>query len=306
MKRDFLSIDKLSSGEVKDLLTGAKVMKHMTSWGNSPKPLKDLSVAMLFRKPSLRTKVSFDVGIKELGGHPIYLSDKEVGIGKRESPKDIAQVLSRYVNLIVMRTFEQKEIEEIAEYASIPVINALTDLLHPCQIMGDALTILEEKGYIDNIVIAYLGDGNNITNSWLNLAKKIPMDLRIATSEETLPNEDILKSAKETEVSEITITQDPLEAVKDAHVIYTDVWASMGQKDAAESQAIKLSNYQINGKLLKEAAPKAIVMHCLPAERGKEITDEVMDGPQSVVFNQAENRLHVQKAIINYLMKRQK
>ncbi|RKZ31290.1 ornithine carbamoyltransferase [bacterium] len=303
MKRDFLTIDSLITQEVKDILASAKVIKHMSSWGDSPKPLDNHSVAIVFRKPSLRTRVSFDTGIHELGGHPVYITDAEIGLGKRESVADVARVLSRFVSLIVIRTFEQTEIEQLAEYSSVPVINALTDLLHPCQIMGDALTIMEHKGFVDNMAIAYVGDGNNIANSWLNLSKKVSLDLRIGTASDCKPDEEILKAAQEAGMSKITLTEDPIEAVTDADVIYTDVWASMGEKDQADAKAEKLKAFQVNAELLKNAKENVIVMHCLPAERGKEITDEVMDGPHSVVFDQAENRLHIQKAIMLFLTK---
>jgi len=302
MKRDFLSIDQLDVDEVKQVLTDAKVLKQMMSWGDAPKPLEGRSVATVFRKPSLRTRVSFDVGIYELGAHPLYISDAEIGIGKRESIHDIAKVMSRYVSLIIIRTFEQAEVEELAEHATVPVINALTNLLHPCQIMGDALTIMEYMGFIDNAAIAYVGDGNNITNSWLNFSKKVTLDLRIATPADCRPDERILKAAIDANVSRITITDDPMEAVPGANIIYTDVWASMGEKDKADEKAEKLKNFQVNQKMLERAKENVMVMHCLPAERGKEITDEVMDGPHSIVFDQAENRLHIQKAIMLFLM----
>ncbi len=301
MKRDFLSIDDLNAKEIKDILAGAKVLKHMSSWGDNRRPLEGKSVALIFRKPSLRTRVSFDVGVSQFGGHPIVISDAEIGMGKRETVHDIAKVLSRYVSMIVIRTFEQSEVEELAKYADVPVINALTNLLHPCQIMGDALTIMEHKGSIDGMKIAYVGDGNNIVNSWLNFAKKIKIDLRIGTSANTHPDTAILSAAKAAGMSQITLTHDPIEAVRDADVVYTDVWASMGEKERAAEKAAQLGNFQINSELMKNASPNAIVLHCLPAERGREITDEVIDGPQSVVFDEAENRLHIQKAIMQFL-----
>ena len=301
MKRDFLSIDNLNVREVKDILAGAKVLKHMDIQEKTHRALENASVALIFRKPSLRTRVSFDAGIDSLGGHPIYISDAEIGLGKRESVHDIAIVLSRFVSLIVIRTFEQAEIEELAKYADVPVINALTDLLHPCQIMGDALTIMEHLGSIDGMKIAYVGDGNNIVNSWLNFSKKIKIDLRIGTSPSTHPDANILASAQAAGLSKITLTHDAAEAVSGADVIYTDVWASMGEKDKLAEKTALLQGFQVNTELLKLASPRAIVMHCLPAERGREITDKVIDGPQSVVFDQAENRLHIQKAIMQFL-----
>ncbi len=303
MKRDFLSIDDLTSQEVKDVLAGAKVLKHLSKWDDDPQPLEGKAVATIFRKKSLRTRLSFEIGIYQLGGHPVYITDAEIGIGKRESVHDIAKVMSRYVDMIVIRTFEQSEVEEIAEHASVPVINALTNLTHPCQIMGDALTIMENKGYIDEISIAYVGDGNNIANSWLNLARKVTIDLRIGTASDCQPDTEILNNAIAADVSKITLTDDPIEAVTDADVIYTDVWASMGEKDKADEKAEKLKAFQVNDRLLSHAKSDVIVEHCLPAERGKEITDDVMDGPHSVVFDEAENRLHIQKAIMLFLTK---
>jgi ornithine carbamoyltransferase len=202
----------------------------------------------------------------------------------------------------MIRTFKQSDVEELAKYASVPVVNGLTDLVHPCQILGDYLTATEHLPGKDRYRVAYLGDGNNIANSWLNLASLIPLDLRIGTAEDTQPDSEIVTKAKANPDSRIVITADPKEAVQDADVVYTDVWASMGQKHLADEKAEKLKKYQVNSSLLEGADPKAVVMHCLPAERGREITDEVMDSPQSVVFDEAENRLHVQKGIMHFLL----
>lgn len=269
----------------------------------APKPLEGKSAACIFTKESLRTRISFEVGISELGGKPIYVTGPEIKLGQRETVADAARVLSRYVGLIMIRTFEHSDVEELAKYASVPIVNGLTDLVHPCQIMGDYFTMLEHLEKKERYSVAYVGDGNNITNSWLNLATRIPLDFRVGTAEDCHPDEEIIAKAKANPDSRIVITDDPKEAVKNADVIYTDVWASMGQKHLADNKADKLKKYQLNSALLKEADEKAIVMHCLPAERGKEITDEVMDGPQSVVFDQAENRLHIQKAIMAFLLK---
>jgi ornithine carbamoyltransferase len=260
--------------------------------------LKGKTVACIFHKPSLRTRVSFEVGIHELGGHSLYITDQEIKLGVRESIHDVARVLSRYVAMIEIRTFSHDSVVELAKHAQVPVINGLTDLLHPCQVMGDMFTIIEHKGRIDNLKIAYFGDGNNVCNSWLKAAVRIPIDLRIGTRKETMPNAQIIEEAESAGRSRIKITDDPREAVRGADVVYTDVWASMGRKDLAESQANLLKDFQINSHLLASAAPDCIVMHCLPAERGREITDDVMDGEHSVVFDQAENRLHIQKAIM--------
>lgn len=271
----------------------------------SPKPLDGKAVACIFTKPSLRTRVSFEVGIFELGGTALYITDKEISIGKRESVHDVAKVLSRYVGLIMIRTFSHKDVTGLAEHADVPIVNGLTDLTHPCQIMGDYFTIMEHKKK-DKYSIAYLGDGNNITNSWLNLASLIPMDLRIGTHPSTPPDQGILEKAKKAGLSDILITDDPHKAVAGADVIYTDVWASMGQKEQAGSKAELLKEFQVNGDLVAKADKDCLVMHCLPAERGREITDEVMDGSHSVVFDEAENRLHIQKAIMAFLINKSK
>jgi ornithine carbamoyltransferase len=268
----------------------------------APKPLAGKAVACIFTKPSLRTRVSFEVGIFQLGGHPLYITDQEIQLGRRESIADAARVLSRYVGLIMIRTFAHSDVTELARYASVPVINGLTDLAHPCQVMGDYFTIMERKRK-EFFKIAFLGDGNNVANSWLNLASLIPMDLRIGTSDKTPPNRAILDRAMKNKNSRILITSDPKEAVKDADVIYTDVWASMGQKEQLEEKTKLLSKYQVNKTLLAGADPDYLTMHCLPAERGREITDDVMDDPaHSIVFDQAENRLHIQKAIMVFLL----
>lgn len=301
--KDFLKITDITADEVKDIIARGMILKHMTEWGEGPRPLAGKIGALIFHKPSLRTRVSFHVGIGQLGGDSVYLTDAEIGFGKRESIEDIARVLSRYVDFIVIRTFSQEDVEKLARYSSVPVINALTDLTHPCQIMGDALTIMEKFGYIEGVPITYLGDPNNIVNSWLNLASLLPMNLRIATAEGLAPNEEILKQAVDAKRSKISILHDPKEAVRGARVIYTDVWASMHEKQKSQEKGELLASFQVNDALLSLASPDVIVMHCLPAERGREITDEVMDGPHSVVLDQAENRLHIQKAIIMHFMK---
>jgi len=299
MARSLLQITDLTAEEVHRLFT---LCAEMKSGKSTPRPLDGKAVACVFTKQSLRTRVSFEVGIFELGGHPIYITDNEIQLGKRESVGDAARVLSRYVAMIMIRTFAQSDVEQLARFGSVPVINGLTDLVHPCQILGDYFTVLEHKPDKEKYVIAYLGDANNITNSWLNLASLIPLDLRIGTTETAGLDPVILANARSADASSVLITDDPKEAVAGADVIYTDVWASMSQKHLAEEKAKRLRKFQVNSSLLGFADPKAIVLHCLPAERGREITDEVMDGPQSVVFDQAENRLHIQKAIMAFLM----
>jgi ornithine carbamoyltransferase len=299
MARSFLQISHLTADEIREVFDLCGKMKKGEI---APKPYGGKSVGCIFHKPSLRTRISFEVGVAQLGGQSLYITDKEISLGVRESIHDAAKVLSRYVATIVIRTFAQSDVDELAENADVPVVNGLTDLTHPCQIMGDYFTLLEKRGRRDDFKIAYLGDGNNIANSWLNLASRIPMRLYIGTAAETQPDESILQNARQAGLSEIMLTTDPKEAAKEADVIYTDVWASMGQKDKAEEKARLLKQYQVNNTLVKLAKDDCLVMHCLPAERGREITDEVMDGPNSVVFDEAENRLHIQKAIMAFCM----
>ena len=302
MKRDFLTIADFTSQEIRDTLNLAVSVKAQTQQGRCPNILNGRTGALIFHKPSLRTRASFEVGFRELGGSAVYITDKEISLGKRESIHDVAKVMSRYFAVICIRTFSHKDVEELARHASVPVVNMLTDRFHPCQLMSDMLTIFEHKGTIDDLTITYLGDGNNMAHSWIRMASRIPMTLRIGTARETAPDEDILSAARATGVSRIEVVHDAASAVTNADVVYTDVWASMGEKDKATERAAMLNPFQVNQTLLAGADKAAIVLHCLPAERGKEITDEVMDGPQSVVFDQAENRLHAQKAILMKLL----
>lgn len=298
MKRNFISIDDWTAEEIRENFNLAKELKDLTKQKKCPQELKDKNYGLVFHKNSLRTRLSFEVGINQLGGNSFHITKNDFELGKRESNHDVAKVMSRYLDGILIRTYDHKLLEEIGEHAEIPVVNMLTDWSHPCQIMTDAFTIEEKLGQIENLKIVYLGDGNNIVHSWLNLAKRIPLHFCIATSPNTLPDMELLKSVQNAGISKVTITHSPEKGVKDADVLYTDVWASMGQKEQLDCKVEELSCFQINQSLLNKAKPSAIVMHCLPAERGREITDEVMDGPQSVVFDQAENRLHVQKAIL--------
>jgi ornithine carbamoyltransferase len=299
MPRSLCQITDFTSDELREIFNlCAKMKKGETA----PRPLEGKSVACIFTKESLRTRISFEVGINHLGGHAIYVTGNEIKLGQRESIADAAQVLSRYVAMIVIRTFAQSDVEELARYAGVPVINGLTDLVHPCQILGDYFTITEHLEPKERYKVAYLGDGNNIVHSWLNLTSLIPLDFRIGTSQNCRPQQEFIDRARSNPDSSVLVTDDPKEAAADADVLYTDVWASMGQKHLAEQKAKELRKYQVNSSLLAVADPKAIVMHCLPAERGREITDDVMDGPQSVVFDQAENRLHIQKAIMSFLL----
>jgi ornithine carbamoyltransferase len=302
MKRDFLSVTDFTSKEVRASLDLAIELKAKLKQGERPDVLKGGVGALIFHKPSLRTRCSFEVGFRQLGGGAVYVTDKEIEIGKRESVHDVAKVLSRYFAAICIRTFSHDVVVDLARHADVPVVNMLTDLLHPCQLMGDMQTILEHKGKIENLTVAYMGDGNNLANSWMRMAQRVRLDLRIGTSPETLPDQGILEETRKAGISNVRVLHDPAAAVKDADVIYTDVWASMGEKDKAAERAKLLAAFQVNAALVARAKPDAIVMHCLPAERGREITDEVMDSPQSVVFDQAENRLHAQKAVLVKLL----
>jgi ornithine carbamoyltransferase len=298
VKKDFLTISDLSQEEIYDIFDLSKELKVKTKNQQEQSLLKGYTLAMIFAKPSARTRISFETGMFQLGGMAIYLAPSDIGLGKRESIKDVAQVISRYNNLIMARLFAHSDMLELAKYSSSPVINGLTDYNHPCQIMADAFTILEHLGTIENINITYIGDGNNVANSWINFASKIPLNLVICTPPGFEPDEITLVNATKFGKSSILIENDPKRAVINADILYTDVWVSMGQEKEAEKRKIIFQPYQLNRGLLNLAKPDAKVMHCLPAHRGDEITDDVMDGPQSIVFDEAENRLHVQKAIM--------
>jgi ornithine carbamoyltransferase len=297
--KGFLRITDFTSDEIRATLDWARRWK---TGRVAPRPMEGKVAGLIFHKPSLRTRQSFETAVFRLGGHPMFITDAEIQLGVRESIHDVAKVMSRYLGLIVIRTYKQSDIEQLARHATIPVINALTDAHHPCQVLGDILTAQEHLGRIDNLSVAFLGDGNNVFHSWVDLAARIPMDLRLGTSPGTMPDMAIVEAARQIGLSRITITHDPLEAVDGADIIYTDVWASMGQKDAAAAKADLLKPFQVNASLVRHAKTTAIVQHCLPAERGREITDEVIDGPQSVVFDEAENRLWIQGAVIAQLL----
>lgn len=303
MGKDFLALTDFTGDEIMEVLNTAVEIKKLSRDGASPQLFKGKTFGIIFHKPSLRTRISFETGIYQLGGYSLFITDREIELGKRESISDVGRVMSRYLSGIVIRTFHQEHVEELARWADVPVINALTDLLHPCQIMGDLLTIMEHKGRIEGVNLTYLGDGNNVANSILNAAYLLPLNVTIACSEDTMPDMSILARARETGVGQVKIVHDPVEGASGADIIYGDVWASMGEKDRTEEKAARLRAFQINDGLLKQAKKDVCVMHCLPAERGREITDEVMDGPHSIVFDQAENRLHAQKAILIKLVK---
>ncbi len=302
MKKDFISIADYTREELEEIFELTKELKAKTKRGEEHHLCKGKTMAMIFAKPSARTRISFETGMYQLGGYALYLSPNDIGIGKREAVKDIARVVSRYNDIIMARLFDHAHILELAEYASVPVINGLTDYNHPCQIMADIFTIMEKRGHLEDLKITYIGDGNNVANSWVNLASKLPMHLVICSPSGFEPDSETLTRAREAGVSQIEIVHDPEVAVKDADVVYTDVWASMGQEAEAEERRKVFMPYQVNEKLMAHARKDALVMHCLPAHRGEEITDEVLDGPQSIVFDEAENRMHVQKAIIVKLL----
>ena len=300
--RHFLSIADLSPAETAALLDDADALKRDPVPRDAP--LHGRALAMIFEKPSLRTRLSFDVAMRDLGGHSSYLSPQEVGLGRRESVSDVARVVSRYVDVVVLRTFAHETLEEFAKYSSVPVINGLSDLTHPCQGLADIFTIRERKGALSGVVAAYVGDGNNVAHSLMLAAANTGMTLRVASPAgfDPLPRyRDLADSTAQTTGARITYLRDPIAAVRDADVVYTDVWTSMGQEQEYERRRRAFQGFQVNPELLAGAKPDAIVLHDLPAHRGEEITDDVIDGPNSAVFDQAENRLHVQKAVLRWI-----
>ena len=302
MKRkiNFLALHDVSSKEIDRILKRSAELKAGKDATRCP--LIGKSVGLIFEKASTRTRVSFEAGIYQLGGQTIYMNPKEIQIGRGETIHDTAKVLSRYLDAVVIRTYSHDTVVEFASYASVPVINGLSDLHHPCQALADLMTILEKKGRLRGIRLAYIGDGNNVTNSLMEAASLTGIDLAVACPQGYEPDSLILKKALASSKSSITITRDPGAAVSMSDVVYTDVWVSMGQEKEASRKKRKFKDYQLNSTLLARAKKDAVVLHCMPAHRGEEITDEVIDGPQSAVFDQAENRLHTQKALLEFLM----
>jgi len=300
MKKDFVSLASFSAENIDEIFSLTRWMKEE----RPPlfRPLANKTAALIFEKPSLRTRISFEVGILQLGGRSIFLSDHNIGLASREEVRDAAEVVSRYNDLIVARTFAHRSVEELARYASVPVINALTDLLHPCQVLADAYTLLERGSLAPTTKVAYIGDGNNVANSWVELAEKLPFHFVLACPEGYEPHPEILDRARASGVSQIEVVRDPFEAAEGADVLYTDVWVSMGRENEKELRRKVFGSYQINSALLTAAHPACIVMHCLPAHRGEEIAADVLEGPHSIVLEEAENRLHVQKGIIAFLL----
>ncbi|HEX2249420.1 MAG TPA: ornithine carbamoyltransferase [Gemmatimonadales bacterium] len=295
--RHFLAIPDFTKAE---LLAVFDLAARMKRGDYREKPLAGKTLGMIFAKSSTRTRVSFEVGAFQLGGHALFLSSRDIQLGRGEPIRDTARVLSRYLDGIMIRTYDHSDVEELARYASIPVINGLTDLLHPCQVMADLLTVREHLGGWEGQIVAWVGDGNNMANSWINAAGALGFELRLACPRGYEPNAEIL--ARNQEKATITLTWDPREAVEGAHVVNTDVWASMGQEEEQEQRVRAFNGYIVDASLMREAAKGAIFLHCLPAHRGEEVSEEVIEGPQSKVWDQAENRLHVQKAIMATLM----
>ncbi len=303
--KDLISLHDLTSNEVKGLLDlGLKLKKELKS--GIPHPLlKGKTLGMIFTKSSTRTRVSFEVGMTQLGGYPLFLSSNDIQLGRGETIHDTAKVLERYLDGIMIRTYAHSDVVELAEEADIPVINALTDLLHPCQVLADLMTAYEHKGRLEGLKFAYIGDGNNMAHSIMYGCAKVGVNCAIATTKDYQCNEEVVENAKADFAAgsaDLLLTEDPIEAIKDADIVYTDTWVSMGMEaEKAERQKVFMP-YQVNKELFAHAKDDAIFMHCLPAYRGFEVTEDIIDGPHSVVFDEAENRLHVQKAVMATLM----
>lgn len=296
---NILTISELNKAEIDSLVERAIEFKAMRAEGTPHKVLEGKTLGLIFEKASTRTRVSFEAGMNQLGGGSVFLSQEASQIGRGEPVKDTARVMSRYVDAVVIRTFGHDIIEEFAEYSDVPVINGLTDMHHPCQVLADVMTMVEEKGSYDGLKVAWVGDGNNMANSWIEVATILGFDLSIACPEDYCPDEVITAKAG----SNVKVCTTVEAAVEGADALNTDVWASMGQEEEQKIRIEAFKGYQINAEMLRSAKSDAIVMHCLPAHRGEEITDEVIEGKNSVVWNQAENRLHIQKAILERLIK---
>ncbi|HKT60385.1 MAG TPA: ornithine carbamoyltransferase [Gemmatimonadales bacterium] len=296
-KRDFLAIPDFTRSELFDLFDLAARMK---CGDYEEKPLAGKTLGMIFAKSSTRTRVSFEVGAYQLGGHALFLSSRDIQLGRGEPIRDTARVLSRYLDGLMIRTYDHADAEELAKYASIPVINGLTDLLHPCQVLADLMTVRESLGGWQGKTVAWIGDGNNMANSWINAAGTLGFELRLACPDGYRPNAEVL--ARNQGNAKILVTADPREAARGAHVVTTDVWASMGQEQEQDVRAKAFKGYLVDQALMRLADPGAIFLHCLPAHRGEEVSEEVFEGPQSRVWDEAENRLHIQKALMATLM----
>ncbi|MFQ5902078.1 MAG: ornithine carbamoyltransferase [Candidatus Binatia bacterium] len=301
-KRDLLSLRDISREEIDEIFSLARKLKRERKRGVSHRVLAGNTLALVFEKPSLRTRATFDIGMVQLGGHAVFLGPGEINLGVRESPADCARSLSRWVDLIVVRTFSQETLEEVARYATVPVINGLTDLFHPCQVLTDCFTLLEHKDKLEGLKVAFIGDGNNIVHTWMQATEKFSFSFFLACPKGYEPNAGIARAAEENG-GRVVVTHQVEEAVQAADVIYTDVWTSMGQEGELETRRGAFQGYQVNSNVVAMADRDAVVMHCLPAHRGEEITHEVLEGPHSIVFDQVENRLHVQKAIMVWILK---
>jgi len=301
VKKDFLSLSDWSRDELEAIFELTRDLKARQKRGEPHPLLKGKTLGMIFEKSSTRTRVSFEVGMYQLGGHALFLSSGTTQIGRGEPIRDTGRVMSRYVDGIMIRTYSQEGVEELARWSEIPVINGLTDLYHPCQVMADLFTVIEHKGDCRDLTYCWIGDGNNMANSWINAAAIFGFELKVATPDGYAPNAEVLERARQAG-AKITCTTDPLEAARGAHVLNTDVWASMGMEAEQKEREKAFTGFQINDDTLRVADPACIVLHCLPAHRGEEIADEIIEGPHSVVFDEAENRLHVQKAIMATLM----
>jgi len=303
--KHFIDLNDVTLEEIEGLFTLAEKLKRERQQGIVHHLLKGKTLGMIFSKSSTRTRVSFEVGMYELGGYPMFLSSSDIQLGRGETIHDTAMVLSRYLNGIMIRTFNHSDVTDLAKYGTIPIINGLTDLMHPCQILADLFSVYERKGKLAGLKLAYVGDGNNVANSLLHGCSKTGMDIYVATPNGYGCDETIIEQAKHAAAksgSKVVLTEDPYEAVKDADVVYTDTWVSMGQ-EAEKAMRIKIfSPYQVNSKLFSYAKEDAVFLHCLPAYRGLEVTEDIIDGPNSIVFEEAENRLHIQKAIMVTLM----
>ena len=298
MSKHFLHLTDYTTHEIWELLHLAKELKIKFHNKEDYKPFKDRSLAMIFAKPSARTRVSFETGFEWMGGHALFLGPNDIGIGKREAIKDISRLFSRYNDMIMARLFDHDHILELAEYSDIPVINGLTDYNHPCQILADIMTVWEHRGNLENLKITYLGDGNNIVHSWLQLACRLPLHFVCCNPSGFDPDQKTVQMVNDSKISTFESSHDPLSAVMGSDVIYTDVWASMGQKEEAKEREKIFADYQVNMKLLESTGKETLFMHCLPAERGREVTDEVMESKNSIVFDEAENRMHAQNAVM--------
>ncbi len=301
MKKDFLCLSDWSGEELEEILDFARKLKTKRKQGEDHPLLAGKTLAMIFEKSSTRTRISFEAGMYQLGGHALFLDPGTTQIGRGEPLKDTARVLSRYLDGIMIRTFAQKDVEELAKWSDIPIINGLTDRYHPCQLMADLLTVMERRTDFRSLTYCWIGDGNNMANSWINAAAAFGFELRVATPPGYEPDQEVVAHAGR-RGAHVSYGHDPFQAARGAHVLNTDVWASMGQESEQQERQKAFAGFQINRELVREADPEWMLLHCLPAHRGEEVTDEILESKQSVVFDQAENRLHVQKAILSRLM----